>query len=371
MPRPCVAPTCHKTGPRRRPGRRTLPGRCARPNPWNAFRTRISGQGLPNDVIPVMYNVWKHDWSLRNPGLSRSAARAKMNETLCAEIDQDRRLAQARTPPSTLEDERRRRYHEASLTKGKFFAKKSVPHDWSLNAHIKWLQTKGQIPFEFRHQRRSDMKTVKEAFTLDHLRSLRAGAWFKDTAINAYMALLSGTGNPGSTTSIFMTSFFYSRFTVTENTRIGPPDPRFFNRAPGVRYQLVQRWTRSFDTTGPVKIFVPVNAGGCHWFMIMIDVKNKKIWSMDSMGVNHTNARKEMLAWIEAEHASKRKPFVRSQWTSAQKTVPRQLNNYDCGPFTCLFAAFLSNEKRMTFLQGDLPKMRNRIAWSILHGTLA
>lgn len=100
------------------------------------------------------------------------------------------------------------------------------------------------------------------------------------------MALLSGAGNPGSTDSIFMSSFFFSKFTLTERTQLGTPDPQFVNQPPSVRHALVARWTRALNTTGPVKIFVPVNDGNSHWFLIMIDVKNKKIWSMDSLRID-------------------------------------------------------------------------------------
>ena len=91
---------------------------------------------------------------------------------------------------------------------------------------------------------------------------------------------------------------------------------------------------------------------------------------MDSLRIDREDAREEMLGWIEAEHKAKRKPFEISEWTHAMKKVPKQNNGYDCGPFACLYAAFMSNDKNLTFLQGDIPKMRRRIAWSILNTTL-
>ncbi|CAM9190036.1 unnamed protein product [Ectocarpus sp. 12 AP-2014] len=77
-----------------------------------------------------------------------------------------------------------------------------------------------------------------------------------------------------------------------------------------------------------------------------------------------------MLDWIEQEHKSKRKKIVVREWTSSPKRVPRQLNGYDCGPFVCILAAFMSNDVKIDFTQEDLPKMRNRIAWSILNTKL-
>lgn len=157
MPTPCAAPTCHRTRPRQRPGRRTLPGKCVRPNPWNAFRTRVSGQGRSKDEMSLMYNTWKQDWLIAHPGLSRSDARAAMNATLCEQIDEaNRRMAEPRRRAPLLtasRDDRRRRARERARGNrpGRFFAKKDIPDGWSLNAHVSAMS----FPFMFEHRPRS------------------------------------------------------------------------------------------------------------------------------------------------------------------------------------------------------------------------
>lgn len=316
-----------------------------------------------------MYTRWKNRWLRENSGLSRAEARDRMNATLCEEIAEANRLARSRTPAAALartRDERRRRARERvhANRPGRFFAKKEAPVGWSLNAHLDDMS----FPFEFGYNGKE--VSIKKT----DVERLKPGKWFTDDIVNTYMVLLGGDGNPGSTTSIFLSSLFFTNFTMTERGELGSgrPDPRYYGQPARKRHELVQRWTRKLDTTGPVKIFVPVNAGNSHWFMIMIDVKNKKVVSMDSLGSSsgRAGARKEMLGWIEAEHASKQKPFRLEEWSSVQKNVPQQKNGYDCGPFSCMFAAFMSNDKRMSFLQGDLPKMRKRIAWSILHAEL-
>lgn len=322
-----------------------------------------------------MYTEWKDRWLRENPGLSRTEARARMNETLCEEVAEANRLARSRTPAAALartRDERRRRAREraGASRPGRFFAKKEAPAGWSLNAHLSGME----FPFEFEHVARAGGRRLRETMSKDTVERLRPTQWFTSDIINAYMTLLGTEGNPGSATSIFMPSFFFTRFTVTERNLLGSgvPDLRYVGKPAGKRHELVKRWTRNLDTTKPIKIFVPVNVGNSHWFMIMIDVKNKKVVSMDSLRSSSGRAdeRNEMLGWIEAEHASKQKPFRLEEWSSVQKNVPKQRNGYDCGPFSCMFAAFMSNDKRMSFLQGDLPKMRKRIAWSILHNEL-
>lgn len=296
-----------------------------------------------------MYTRWKNRWLRENPGLSRTEARARMNETLCEEVAEANRLARSRAPAARLartRDARRRRARERAHANrpGRFFAKKEAPYGWSLNAHLRDME----FPFLFAHVLRSGGRIREERMD-------------EDDHVNAYMALLGGEGNPGSVTSHFMPSFFFTKYT-TNTERVSADS----------RHKLVKRWTAKLNTTESIKIFVPVNVGRHHWFMIMIDVGNKKVVSMDSLKSDEgrAGARNEMLGWIKAEHASKKKPFVLKEWRSVQKKVPRQLNGHDCGPFSCMFAAFMSNDKRMSFLQGDLPKMRKRIAWSILHNEL-
>merc|ERR1712043_132378 len=53
------------------------------------------------------------------------------------------------------------------------------------------------------------------------------------------------------------------------------------------------------------------------------------------------------------------------------KGIPRQLNGSDCGVFTCQYAEFLSREASFEFSQGDMPRLRRRMAAEILQNTFA
>lgn len=341
----CVAPHCHRTLPRKRKEKRTVPSRCARPNAWQAFRKRVSGFGLTRDEISLLYSEWKQAWSEENPGWSRSASRARMNDYLCEEI--------------------------RGARPGRFFAKKRAPDDFILTeASIE----KMDFPFMFKHARASGGRAVGEPMTKLTVKRLLPGKWFGDPIINSYMSLLGGAGNPGSSKSIFMSSYFWSQFTLTDTgsmEKFGTGDTNFLGKDANKRHKLVWRWTRKLDTTAKdMKFFVPVNAGNSHWYMMMIDADKREVVSMDSVGKDRVNERRDLLGWLAAEYKEKKKPFKLEDWTHRKKAVPKQQNGHDCGPFSCMFAAFMSNDKRMSFLQGDLPKMRKRIAWSILHMTL-
>ncbi|CAM9190186.1 unnamed protein product, partial [Ectocarpus sp. 12 AP-2014] len=187
--------------------------------------------------------------------------------------------------------------------------------------------------------------------------------WYVDEIINPYMILLSGEGNPMHKSCLFMNSFFYTKFKAEKDAHLA-------NASAKERHVLVKRFTKNKVSTGPVKIFVPVNVGRSHWIMIMIDVKSKRVVSMDSLNSPNDGVRNDMIDWIEQEHRSRRRKFDRREWTSSAKKVPQQTNGWDCGPFALMFAAFVSNDKKLNFNQEDVPKMRNRIAWSILNRQL-
>ncbi|CAM9400341.1 unnamed protein product [Ectocarpus sp. 12 AP-2014] len=337
--RPCSKPRCHRTRPKKGITGRTIAGRCVRPNPWNMYMIRMNGSGYGMQLLAYDYKKWKRRWALENPGLGPSEARERMNETLCEEQAEE-------------EGREAGRGNREAVT---FFARRRVPSDWSLRDHLRQLDH----PFVFRHTLRSGKK-VKEMMTTRVTGRMKPQRWFTDDLINAYMALLGGSGNPASTECLFMNSHFYTKFKgVASDTR--PAE---------LRHPLVKKWTSSLDTTRAHKIFVPVNHANTHWTMVVIDVEKRKVSSLDSQNGDQKQSTKHMLDWIEQEHISKKVKFDRREWKQGKKTVPSQMNSNDCGPFACLFAAFVSNEEKMTFSQEDMPEMRARLVWSILNATL-
>lgn len=333
--RACVAPKCYRTKRRKRGlSYKTLPGKCTTPNPWVMFMMRVSGQGLSRDEVSAQYAEWKRVWLSKNRGLSHAAAKAKMNKNLCNEVA------------------------ERCL----FFAEKEAPLYWSLNAHLRRVT----YPFVFMVPGRPKTRQIMESESTARLQPRR---WLKDEHVNAYMSLLNTDANPAAYKCLFMSSFFYDKFTLAQRGTLGAPDPKYVNAAAEVRHKLVKKWTANVNTTS-VNIFIPINSGNNHWSLIVIDVENRKLFSVDSLGYSLKKERKEMLGWMEAEHRAKKKTFNAKKWTSKSKTVPLQENGYDCGVFMCMFAAFLSNDKSITFSQRDILKMRKRIAWSILHNKL-
>ncbi len=367
----CSPPDCYLSRPRKRPGKRTLPPRCIKPNPWSMFLINVSGQGLDRKMVSYMYERWKLRFYRENPTLDESALKAKMNEELCRDIAESNRRARSRKSSKDLKETRERRRKTAKArtearkskdskskdskskeSKAKvFFAERAVPKGWNLYKKIKNMEV-------FTLVLGTGRSRVSLSLHQSTLESMRPREWFNDDVITAYMALLQHSR--AGKKNVFMNTLFYGMY-------VSKYDPTYAKKSAAVRHPRVAGMTRRLKTTDPVQIFVPVNHNNTHWTLIVIDVKNKQVISLDSLNKERKTPRREMLEWIEREHIVKGKPFNKKEWTTFKANAPSQTNGYDCGVFTCMFAAFLGNDRPITFKQKDLVKMRARLAWSVLN----
>ncbi|CAM9238649.1 unnamed protein product, partial [Ectocarpus sp. 12 AP-2014] len=122
------------------------------------------------------------------------------------------------------------------------------------------------------------------------------------------------------------------------------------------------------------KVFVPVHekAPG-HWFLVVMDFEERIIESMDSLNTTRPKERENLLKWVEMEWNSSPRwkgTYERKHWKSRKAHVPCQSNNFDCGVFMCMFAAYRSHDEPIMFTQANMTQMRKRLAWSIIHETL-
>jgi len=49
---------------------------------------------------------------------------------------------------------------------------------------------------------------------------------------------------------------------------------------------------------------------------------------------------------------------------------PRQGNSYDCGIFVCTTARYWILEELMNYNQGDIPLIRQRMSYELIHNTM-
>jgi sentrin-specific protease 1 len=201
---------------------------------------------------------------------------------------------------------------------------------------------------------RDDGGTVAEAgdipLTLSDLRRFKGKTWLNDECINGYLQLVQAR-NPADVHSF--STFFYS--TLCKNG-----------------YSGVQRWSRRFDLFSKKLILIPVHLG-MHWTMSCIDLEHRLIMYMDSFHAENNRCLDTLWSYMESEHRDKKgRPWDSSRWTakSLSEGVPRQLNGYDCGVFTCVFGEHLARRAPFDFTQADMPYFRHRLTYELVTGAL-
>ena len=124
------------------------------------------------------------------------------------------------------------------------------------------------------------------------------------------------------------------------------------------------------------KVFFPINIGGSHWTLVIAYIQEKKIQYRDALGApgkKYTSAVRQYL--IDEMRDKKGVVMTQAQqdeWViePTPDDTPQQENGYDCGMFVCMFADFILQNLPMKFTQADMPGLRIKLCYCILHGTL-
>ena len=95
------------------------------------------------------------------------------------------------------------------------------------------------------------------------------------------------------------------------------------------------------------RMLIPVNIKLKHWILSCIDFEQKWMAWLDSIGDTHEQETRLLFTWLTREYSLNRSTiFDPVEWSlhSGPPTgmqVPLQSNDFDCGIFICLYAAFL------------------------------
>lgn len=263
---------------------------------------------------------------------------------------------------------RKKAAEKRSRGKGKqrvsqFFAERHVPQGWSTEKAI------ANITYGFRQMSRDDRKervlvkwTSNGGLREEDVESLLPGEWYFDRAVDKYMDLLQ-TLSGRTHKCVFLETVFYQNLMAKMGGRKRSWKDRHATQC--------AFFTLDLDTTHRhAKIFIPVIINKNHFVLIFVDNHKHMVYSLDSSGCLRKPQRQHILNWVEQEHYAKNATFKKEEWKTEAMECPQQTNNFDCGPFTCLFMAFLSHNKCLNFTQDDIPKMRERINWSLLNSRL-
>ena len=115
-----------------------------------------------------------------------------------------------------------------------------------------------------------------------------------------------------------------------------------------------------------------MNIDRTHWVCAVAFMQEKRIQYYDSFGADGMEYLRAIMQYIKDEHMDKKKSPLpdEADWklVPCQSDTPHQLNGYDCGVFTCMFADFVSKDCPLVFGQDHITLCRERIALSILIG---
>lgn len=190
--------------------------------------------------------------------------------------------------------------------------------------------------------------TRKDIHTLSGLN------WLNDEVINFYMNLLivRGTNSDKYPKVHAMNTFFYPKLLSSGHSSL-------------------KRWTRKIDIFAHDLLVVPIHLG-IHWTMSIIDFRDKSIRYFDSMGGSNPTCLAALRKYLEDESLDKKKkPFNTNDWKlESVKKIPQQMNGSDCGVFSCMFAEFITANRKITFTQQNMPYFRNKMVYEILKAKL-
>ena len=130
----------------------------------------------------------------------------------------------------------------------------------------------------------------------------------------------------------------------------------------------VKRWSkkvRGKNIFALDKVYVPINVDEWHWRLAVINMKEKTIRCIDSMGLPGTSHLEALKLYLEAEHEAKKGAPLpdADEWELIEgtKKTPQQENGFDCGVFMLMACILLTVGESLDFSQEDITLFRERL----------
>jgi len=130
--------------------------------------------------------------------------------------------------------------------------------------------------------------------------------------------------------------------------------------------------TKYVDIFTCSRMLIPVNIKLKHWILACIDFEQKWIAWLDSIGDTHEQETRLLFTWLTREHSLNRSSvFEPAEWSIhsgplPNMQVPLQSNDFDCGIFLCLYAAYLDLRLPLSFSQHDTRNVRTWMAHEMI-----
>lgn len=219
------------------------------------------------------------------------------------------------------------------------------------------------------------------------LRLLRGERWLNDEIMNAYVALLNArnrrrvaaaaaatVGTPGEPHPPPLRVYCFNTFFYVRLTQ-GPD--RF-------DYDGVRRWTlkAGVDAAAMDLLLVPVHVGNCHWVLVALDTRSRRVVYLDPLhGADTGGVTATLARWLAAEVAARHGGGSAAEaalggaatWDVAATTVggvaaPRQADAGSCGVYVLAMAERLERGAALVFGQRDVRLLRKQMVLDLHDG---
>jgi len=189
--------------------------------------------------------------------------------------------------------------------------------------------------------------------------TLRNGVWINDVIVNMCGELIESLANKQGRKVCILPSFFWSKLTEKDS----------------YRYDNVKKWIRKrgSDITALEMLIMPINHDNCHWSVVVINMKLKKMFALDSLSFTVVSKKRayfnHLLHFLEDALGDLKIAFARSEWRWEAYDggeIPCQSNNFDCGLFTIRYMKNIALGLPLNFKQEDMTWFRFNLALRML-----
>ncbi|QEU59277.1 Ulp1 [Kluyveromyces lactis] len=196
---------------------------------------------------------------------------------------------------------------------------------------------------------RSDNAVLSSKYMLEvtvrDFKTLAPRRWLNDTIIEFFMKYVE----QNTAKTVAFNSFFYS--TLADRG-----------------YQGVRRWMKrkKVDILDLNKIFVPINLNDSHWTLGIIEMKQHKIYYLDSLSSGMNSVSFLIMKNLQSYVMEESKQKLGEDFELCHIACPQQPNGFDCGIYVCLNTLYMSKDYTLSFDFKDAANMRNYIGHLIL-----
>jgi sentrin-specific protease 1 len=189
--------------------------------------------------------------------------------------------------------------------------------------------------------------------------TLRNGVWINDEIVNMCGSLIESLAKDKGLKVCILPSFFWSK--LTENKSYS--------------YDNVKKWIkkRGSDITALEMLIMPINHSNCHWSVVVINMKLKKMFALDSVSFRVDSKKtayfNHLLHFLEDALRDLKMSFTRSEWKWEAYDggeIPSQSNSFDCGLFTIRYMKNIAVGAPFDFQQEDMTWFRFNLALRML-----